>query len=612
MTNLSAKRNVPEYGPETCGSRWRALFHLAGEGAFRFRNELFSAVWGGRFLLAFGLVLAATVAFGQSNKLSKDLQNLPSSTSVGIVVQYYTAPNKTDYNAASANSALKRKDLTRIKATQYNIPAGKLSGLLSSDANIKYISKDRPLNGSMDYAAATVGADLAWSLGLNGSGIGVAVVDSGVTLTNDLKNPATGKSRIVYSQSFVDGDTSTNDAYEHGTHVSGIIAGNGSNSECSNCTVAFQGIAPAVNIVNLRALDAYGQGTDSAVIAAIQQAIALKSTYNIRVLNLSLGRGIFESYTTDPLCLAVEDAWKAGLVVVVAAGNYGRDNSNNNDGYGTITAPANDPYVISVGAMKTMYTKDRADDLIATYSSKGPSLLDHVVKPDLVAPGNRVISLLSSASTTATSYPDNVVAVSYYTSNNNNNSSSSYYRLSGTSMAAPMVSGTVALLLQQNPLMTPDQVKARLMKTAYKTFPTSSTYVDPDTGISYVSQYDIFTVGAGYMDIMAALSSPDLAPSTVGVAKSPIAGYDATTGNVYLLSDSSVIWGNSVMWGNSVVWGNSVIWGNLTTGQSVIWGNSVVWGNSTTAGFSVIWGNSVVWGNQTSSEAMRVSIKGDK
>jgi serine protease AprX len=99
------------------------------------------------------------------------------------------------------------------------------------------------------------------------------------------------------------------------------------------------------------------------------------------VVNLSLGRGVFESYTLDPLDQAVEQVWNAGIVVVVAAGNYGRDNSNNNNGYGTITAPGNDPYVITVGAMKTMGTATRADDLIATYSSKGPTMLDHHVGP---------------------------------------------------------------------------------------------------------------------------------------------------------------------------------------------------------------------------------------
>src|SRR5262249_18371642 len=146
---------------------------------------------------------------------------------------------------------------------------------------------------------------------------------------------------------------------------------------------------------NLRALDSTGSGSDSSVIAAIQAAIQLKSQYNIRVINLSLGRPAFESYTVDPLCQAAEAAWQAGIVFVAPARNNGRDNSQNTGGYGTIAAPWNDPYAITVGAMKTGGTADRSDDQIATYSSKGPTSIDHVVKPDLVAPGNKIISTLS-------------------------------------------------------------------------------------------------------------------------------------------------------------------------------------------------------------------------
>src|SRR5262249_37623072 len=141
---------------------------------------------------------------------------------------------------------------------------------------------------------------------------------------------------------------------------------------------SFRGMAPGVNILNLRVLDKNGSGKDSYVIAAIQRAVALKSQYNIRVINLSLGRPVTQSYKTDPLNQAVEAAWKAGIVVVVAAGNDGRDNSHNTQGYATINAPGNDPYVITVGAMKSMGTKSRTDDLMASYSSKGPTAMDHV------------------------------------------------------------------------------------------------------------------------------------------------------------------------------------------------------------------------------------------
>src|SRR5260370_29128133 len=182
---------------------------------------------------------------------------------------------------------------------------------------------------------------------------------------------------------------------------------------------------------------------------------------------------VMESYTLDPLCQAVEEAWQAGIVVAVAAGNHGRDNSMNTYGYSTITSPGNDPAVITVGAMRDMGTTPRGDDLIASYSSKGPTLLDQVVKPDLVAPGNQIISALAVNSTITTTYPGNVVPLSYYLSSNSGAISPNYFTLSGTSMATPMVSGAAALLLQKDASLTPDTVKARLMKTATKNFPTS-------------------------------------------------------------------------------------------------------------------------------------------
>jgi serine protease AprX len=337
--------------------------------------------------------------------------------------------------------------------------------------------------------------------------------------------------------------------------VAGIAAGDGAASGGK-----LSGIAPKANLINLRVLDDSGVGSDSAVMAAVSRAIELKDRYNIRILNLSLGRPVYETYRRDPLCQAVEAAWKAGMVVVVAAGNNGRNNTSGIQGYGTINSPANDPYVITVGAMKSMDTYSRGDDLIASYSSKGPTAIDHIVKPDLVAPGNRVVSPIGAGShTLARMYPQNAVG-------------GGYFRLSGTSMAAPVVSGAAALLLEQDPALSPDQVKARLMKTATKAFPVHSFATDPGTGITYGSTYDIFTIGAGYLDIHAALNDADSANEP---AVSPAAAYNAASGTVSLVSDNSVIWGLSVVWGSSVIWGDSVVWGD-----SVIWGCSVVWGSA--------------------------------
>ena len=315
------------------------------------------------------------------------------------------------------------------------MPAGAVADLASDDS-VAHISIDHPIGAKLDYVtAASNTASPASTLtasqlyGVTGSGIGVAVVDSGVAASTEFG------SRIVYSQDFTGG--TNQDLYGHGTHVAGIIAGGGANSHCSSCNRSLQGMAPGANIVSLRVLDVNGASSDSIVIAAIDEAIALKSKYNIRVLNLSLGRQVYESYTVDPLCQAVEAAWKAGIAVVVAAGNDGRISVDNNNGYGTINAQANDPYVITVGAMKTEDTYRRLDDLMASYSSKGPSLIDYVAKPDLVAAGNMVVSVMaSSTATLVTQLPANMIATNYYNSRGSWAKSTAYWMLSGTSIGS--------------------------------------------------------------------------------------------------------------------------------------------------------------------------------
>src|SRR5438105_1949308 len=176
-------------------------------------------------------------------------------------------------------------------------------------------------------------------------------------------------------------------------------------------------------------------------------------------------------------------------------------------------------------------------------------------------------------------------------------------RLSGTSMAAPVVSGAAALMIQSDPTLTPDTVKARLMKTASKNFPTATSVTDPSTGKVYTDYYDAFTVGAGYLDVEAALQNADVVPSTQ-TAQSPVAAIDPATGNVYALDqDISIVWGSSVLWGASAVWGPAVFAGSTANGQPIItsFDSSIVWGSSTATGFDVLWSDdiSVLWGSGT-------------
>src|SRR5579859_192015 len=562
------------------------------------------------------LVLAAPLTmWADTSKISPDLQSSTYTGQTQVVIQYAPGTQVTCSGILGLVDCLVN-DVVKLGGTvlgQLPLVNGVVALLdhngivsLSNQSNVVYISKDRPLRPFFDNAAPAVNASAAWQSNYVGYGIGVALIDSGVNSHLDLAT--TGLlplSRVVYNQSFVPGDSSTADPYGHGTHIAGLIAGNGISSTGPIYSQTFKGIAPGSQIVNLRVLDAKGSATDSTVIAAISRAIALKSTYNIRVINLFLGHAVYESYKLDPMCIAVEKAWKNGIVVVVAAGNNGRYLPTS--GYATVTSPGNDPYVLTVGSMKPMGTPQRTDDLIASYSSKGPTMIDHVAKPDVVAPGNLLVSTETSNTALYQSEMSNLVPYSAYVYGGSSSPSKTYFELSGTSMATGVVSGMVADLLQAHPTMTPDQVKARLMKTASKSFPTSSSVYDAPTGITYTSQYDIFTVGAGYVDMAAALASTELSS---GTAMSPTAVYNSSTGNVTLTSDSSAVWGTSQAWSGPAVWGSTqfvggsaIMWGaNTNSGSAIMWGatdlsgSAIMWGASNSSGFSTIWSDAIMWG----------------
>ncbi len=528
-------------------------------------------------------------------------------------MQWNSAPDEGKQRKVGLLGGLLNSVLNLLNLTVYTIPASSIQQL-ASDPDVAYISPDRPVRAKLDLTAAAVNASYAWTLPTPavGTGIGVAVIDSGIN-ASDVNLSSLNLlglsliSRVVYTQDFTGGNGQ--DQYGHGQHIAGIIGSNGAATvplSCPNCTRTFVGIAPNVNLVNLRVLDANGQATDSTVIAAIEQAIALKSRYNIRVINLSLGRPVYEDYQQDPLCQAVEQAWHAGIVVVAAAGNSGRDNSFGEQGYGTITSPGNDPYVITVGAMKTMGTPMRNDDLVASYSSKGPTQIDHIVKPDIVAPGNLIVSLYANATLEKQFKSTNDVVKSYYLDTNSEQGkqpSAQFFTLSGTSMAAGVVSGAVADVLSVNPHLTPDQVKALLMLTAYKIFPQSSTVTD-STGI-YTDYYDIFTIGAGYLDLEAAIKDIRNVPAVGTSAVSPTAVYDNSSGSVNLsfapggvFTSSSYgqhVNGSQSLWAAQSIWGASVVKGN-----QCIWGAQSIWGATSMASSSQsIWGAQSIWASQS-------------
>jgi serine protease AprX len=503
------------------------------------------------------------------------------------------------------------RTLPIIRGLAATVPNPSLLALASSDL-VRHVALDRLIVSTMERTGATVGATgVREDLGLDGSGVGIAIIDSGVASgEDDLADPTlTGAQRIDRFVDFVGGLAAPYDDYGHGTHVAGIVAGNGFDS-----SGARSGLAPGSRLVVLKALDRSGQGCISNVIAALDYAVAHYSELDIRIINLSVGAGVYESYDADPLTIATKRAVDAGIVVVAAAGNAGRDAQGRTQ-YGAIAAPGNAPWVVTVGASSHMGTTDRVDDTMAAFSSRGPTAIDRAAKPDVVAPGVGIESLSAPDSLLYQSMP------AYLLRGTVPKPYLPYLSLSGTSMAAPVVTGTVALMLQANPTLTPNAVKAILQYTA-QVYPG----------------YDALTQGAGFLNARGAVElarflaapSTTAAPSTVGWSRQIIWGNHRAAGGSLALEGSA--WSSSVVWGDTTTSGGlDVVWGAICTGgcdgSDAVWASwaasaaqqrgewdDVVWGStcggescppgtvwSTSDGDGVVWGSSggdsVVWGS---------------
>jgi serine protease AprX len=424
-----------------------------------------------------------------------------------------------------------------INGATMTVPQNAVAGL-TQDPNVAWVSPDRPVGAQWDCGVPTIGADQVWNNpGYDGSGVRVAVLDTGVYPSSDLSSD--GSSRVVAWQDFVKGSSSPYDDNGHGTHVAGIVLGSG---KASNGL--FSGVAPAAELVAVKVLDQNGAGTVSTVINGLNWCVQNASAYNIRVINLSLGHDPAESYKTDPLCAAVRSAVKAGIVVVCAAGNKGK-NSLGQTVYGGIECPGNEPSAITVGAENTNQTSTPADDTVCTYSSRGPTYIDHLAKPDLVAPGNKIVSLRSAGSSLDTTYPANQVAPSAYGSTAG---TANYFLLSGTSMAAPQVAGTAALMLEANPNLGPESVKGILMYTA---LPLSLT--NPLTGLPLSPGLATLTQGAGCVNAAGAVE--------VAGKVNPAAAVGAPWLTAPL-SKQTTIAGTPYAWSQQVLWGSQVLWGD--------------------------------------------------
>jgi serine protease AprX len=302
--------------------------------------------------------------------------------------------------------------------------------------------------------AGTLGVTPAWQAGITGEGVGVAVIDTGIDGNLPDFQAATGHASRVVETAVTNPKAETAiDTYGHGTDVAGIIAGDGDNLNPSDPLHGqYVGVAPRADLISIKVSDEEGRASVLDVIYGLQFAVDHRSDFNIRVVNLSLDAETPQSYTTDPLDAAVESAWMHGIVVVAAAGNRGTSPD------AVQYAPANDPYVITVGAVDENGTPNPADDTIAPWSSRGITQ-DGFQKPDVYAPGANIVSVLAPDSQFASMCPSCIIG-------------GEYIRTSGTSMATPMISGLVALMLQAHPSWTPDQVKGALMDPSVASNPS--------------------------------------------------------------------------------------------------------------------------------------------
>ncbi|MFN8440124.1 MAG: S8 family peptidase [Caldilineaceae bacterium] len=457
---------------------------------------------------------------------------------VAVIVQK-SEPSKQADDLVTLLGGKITRDLHIINGFVAEMSASAAVELANSDS-VRWVSLDSPMvetakgnptptpTPSPTYRLSTpnlktvynqeIGADKLWAEGYQGSGVTVAVVDSGVAIASpDLTKSS---QRVLAMSIFAGGASTTNpDMFGHGTHIAGTIGGDGYSSNGG-----YIGVAPKVNLVSVKVSDDTGIATASSVVAGLQWVNDNAVKYNIRVVNLSLNATVTQSYNVDPIDAAVEILWFNKIVVVVSAGN---------NGSAALYPPANDPFVITVGAVDDKGTVSIGDDIVTNFSAYGTTA-DGFAKPDLVAPGNNIISINSgSYSVLAKAHPANIVETNYF-------------RMSGTSTAAPIVSGAVALLLQDEPGLNPDQVKYRLKDTANKSWPG----------------YNSAQAGAGMLDAYAAVKGTTTQTANTGTRLSNL----LTTGPNGV-QQSSVSW-SSVSW-SSVSW-SSVSWSSVSW-SSVSW-----------------------------------------
>jgi serine protease AprX len=356
----------------------------------------------------------------------------------------------------------------------------------------------------------SVRADKSWAQGYTGKGVGVAVIDTGIAgnLPDFQVSRSDPTSRVIASAVVNPGASSAGDSLGHGTHVAGLIAGNGTNRATSDPNYGkYIGAAPDANLIDVKIADDNGDATVLDVIDGLQFAVDFKSTYNIRVVNLSLKSSSPESYRTDPLDAAAEAAWNSGIVVVTAAGNTGSDSDS------VSYAPGNDPYVITVGAVDDQGNKGTGNDLMPSWSARGATQ-DNYVKPDILAPGFHMVSTIAPGSAYTQQCPSCIT-------------DGSYFRVGGTSMSAAVVAGVAADTIQANPGWSPAQVKSQIVNRSRPVKNWNSQLVD---GLGTVQTNGDADVVGGESSLDKVLNTPLTGSADEGLTSNRF--IDPSTGQI--------------------------------------------------------------------------------
>ena len=362
-------------------------------------------------ILVSGVALAAHV----DPVINEKVKDMKDAALIPVIIQMKEGYKHLDVTPLGGKH---RQSYSLINGFFAEIPA-KAIEQLAKDPGVFAITYDKEVKPHLNIASPTLNSNFLWQEGYTGQGVTIAIVDSGIYPHADFQN------RIIGFKDFINSRTVAYDDNGHGTHGAGCAAGNGA---------VYDGPAKDASLVGVKVLNSTGSGTVSTIIAGLDWVVANKNAYSIDVVAMTPGSTISQSSNTDPLCAAVRRVWNAGIVVCISSGSSGPNPS-------TITCPGNEPLIITVGASDDKSTVYVTDDIVASFSSRGPTSIDGWAKPDVVAPGVNVTAPINTSAT-------------------------SYATWSGTSASAHLVAGVCAQYLEAYPTATPDSVKNNLKSSA--------------------------------------------------------------------------------------------------------------------------------------------------